>query len=115
MPLTTTLHLYSCVLYLGRGFALLVLPVLLAVGILMVAWLVARAFNESHVVIIGACGPCQDAHEVTVVAKVFQQAWHPPEVQEGETSIDMSEKNLCYTIVLCYINKTVHIQMLRTE
>lgn len=63
-------------LYLGRGFGLLVLSVLLAVGVLVVARPVARPLDEGHVVVVGAGGPCQDAHEVTVVAEVLQQAWH---------------------------------------
>lgn len=56
---------------------MLVLPILLAVGILLVAWLVACAFDKGHVIVVGAGGPCQDAHEVTVVAQVLQQAGHP--------------------------------------
>lgn len=64
--------------YLGRRLALLVLPVLLAVGVLLVAGLVARAFDEGLVVVVGAGGTRQDAHEVTVVAQVLQQAGHPP-------------------------------------
>lgn len=66
------------VTYLGRGFDLLVLPVLLAVGVLLVARLVARPVDEGHVVVVRAGGPSQDAHEVTVVAQVLQQAGHPP-------------------------------------
>lgn len=49
---------------------MLVLPVLLPVG-LQVARLVGRALDEGHVVIVGAGGPSQDAHEVTVVAQVL--------------------------------------------
>lgn len=75
------------VLYLGRGLALLVLPVLLAVGVLLVARLVARAFDEGHVVVVRAGGPCQDAHEVTVVAQVLQQAGHPPSWSRGRAEI----------------------------
>ncbi len=58
-------------LYLGGGFTLLVLPILLSVGVLLMAWLVAGAFDEGHVVIVRAGGACQDAHEVTVVAQVL--------------------------------------------
>lgn len=64
-------------LYLGGGFTLLVFPILLAIGIFLVAWLVACAFDEGHVVVVRAGGACQDAHEVTVVAQVLQQAGHP--------------------------------------
>ena len=64
--------------YLGRGLAELDLPVLLAVGQLPVA-VVPAALDEGHVVVVGAGGARQDAHEVTVVAQVLQQAGHPPE------------------------------------
>lgn len=47
------------------------------------ARLVARAFDECHVVVVGAGGPRQDAHEVTVVAQVLQQAGHPPMGEDG--------------------------------
>ena len=77
MFLKTIENLHRSVLYLGRGFSLLVFPVLLSIGILVVAWLVACAFDEGHVVVVGAGGPCQNAHEVTVIAQVFQQAGHP--------------------------------------
>lgn len=56
---------------------MLVLPVLLPVG-LQVARLVGRALDEGHVVVVGAGGPGQDAHEVTVVAQVLQQTGHLP-------------------------------------
>ena len=66
--------------HLGRGLAELDLPVLLAVGHLPVEGLVVpAALDEGHVVVVGAGGARQDAHEVTVVAQVLQQAGHPPE------------------------------------
>lgn len=37
------------------------------------------ALDESDVVIVGAGGAGQDAHEVTVIAEVFEKAGHPPE------------------------------------
>lgn len=37
------------------------------------------ALNEGDVVIVGAGGTCQDAHEVTVIAEVFKKAGHSPE------------------------------------
>lgn len=72
------LKMVKTVSYLGRGFTLLVLPVLLAIGVLLVAWLVSCAVNEGHVVIVRAGGACQDAHKVTIVAQVLQQAGHSP-------------------------------------
>ena len=66
--------------YLGRGLRdvlVAVLAVLLAVD-LQVPRLVAVALYEGHVVLIGAAGPRQDAHEVTVVAQVLQQVGHTP-------------------------------------
>lgn len=42
------------------------------------ARLVARALNERYIVVVGAGGTRQDAHEVAVVAQVLQQAGHPP-------------------------------------
>lgn len=69
--------------YLGRWLALFALAVLPAVGVLLMAGLVARAFDERHVVVVGAGGPCQDAHEVAVVAQVLQQAGHPPSLEDG--------------------------------
>lgn len=83
-------------MYLGRGFALLVLPVLLAVGVLLVAWLVARALDEGLVVVVRAGGARQDAHEVTVVAQVLQQARHPPSGPRRRETRCLSGKGLAY-------------------
>lgn len=91
--LTAIQSLHRGALYLGRGFTLLVLPILLAIGVLLVvARLIACAFNEGHVVIVGAGGPRQDAHEVTVVAQVLQQAGHPTGEPQGETRVDILEE-----------------------
>lgn len=73
--------------YLGRRLALLALPVLLAVGVLLVARLEARPFDEGLVVVVGAGGAGQDPHEVAVVAQVLQQAGHPPVQWSGETTL----------------------------
>lgn len=37
------------------------------------------ALDEGDVVTVGTGGTCQDAHEVTVIAEVFEKAWHPSE------------------------------------
>lgn len=47
------------------------------------ARLVARALNERYIVVVGAGGTRQDAHEVAVVAQVLQQAGHPPSGPQG--------------------------------
>lgn len=52
------------------------LSILLAVGVLLVPRLIGPPFNEGYVVVVGARGARQDAHEVTVVAQVLQQARH---------------------------------------
>lgn len=48
------------------------------------ARLVACAFDERHIVVVGAGGPRQDAHEVAVVAQVLKKAGHPPLGEDGE-------------------------------
>lgn len=53
------------------------------------ARLVARALNERYIVVVGAGGTRQDAHEVAVVAQVLQQAGHPP---YGPRSVDEKHK-----------------------
>lgn len=64
--------------HLRRRFVLLALPILLAIGVLLMARLEARPFDEGFVVVVGAGGAGQDPHEVAVVAQVLQQAGHPP-------------------------------------
>ena len=95
---TTTQNLHRGVLYLGWGFTLLVLPVLLAVGVLLVTWLVAGAIDKSHVVVVGAGGPGQDAHEVTVVAQVLQQAGHPTRGQTGRKKGGYIRTTKCFSL-----------------
>lgn len=83
---------------------MLVLPVLLAIGVLLVAWLVARAFNKGHVVVVGAGGSGQDAHKVTIVAQVFQQAGHPTRGSERRTYVFKRLRSLIYRKQLLLIN-----------
>lgn len=83
---------------------MLVLPVLLAIGVLLVAWLVARAFNKGHVVVVGAGGSGQDAHKVTIVAQVFQQAGHPTRGSERRTCV--FKWSLIYTKTLLFQTTT---------
>lgn len=79
--------------YVWGGVSLFVSAVGLPIGLVVFIVTAGRALNEGDVIVVGAGGAGQDAHEVAVVAEVLQQTGHSPTGEDGrdtETVITQS-------------------------